>query len=109
MSLSGRVVLPAAADGDLVPRLLLLEAQGAEQQQQLSAIAGQQDALREVFGRLVESLEAANLQATSSTRAELQELSQQVRPRPAPGGMSLPKQHWPLAQYGHHTACCCAG
>jgi hypothetical protein len=65
----------SAATGELASRLLLIEMAVAEQEQQLSAVVGQQEALKEVVTRLAASLEGANQNATN---ANVQELTKQV-------------------------------
>lgn len=58
--------------GDLLSRLLLVEAAVAEHQQQLAAVAGQQEALKEVITRVVESMDSMKREASKD------ELSKQV-------------------------------
>ncbi|KAF6262551.1 hypothetical protein COO60DRAFT_614938 [Scenedesmus sp. NREL 46B-D3] len=65
-----------AETGDLATRLLLVEMAVAEQGQQLSAVVGQQEALKEVVTRLAASLQGTSQRATD---ADVQELSKQVR------------------------------
>lgn len=64
--------------GDLLARLRSTETQMAHQEQQLAAVVGQQEALKEVITRLVESLEDQKLARNSAAVAEVQELQQQV-------------------------------
>jgi hypothetical protein len=61
--------------GDLVARLLLVEMAVAQQEQQLSAVVGQQEALKEVVTRLAASLEGTTQHASN---ADVQELTKQV-------------------------------
>lgn len=64
-----------AETGDLASRLLLIEMSVAEQEQQLSAVVGQQEALKEVVTRLAAALECTNQAAAN---ADVQELTKQV-------------------------------
>uniref|UniRef100_A0A383WJV6 EF-hand domain-containing protein n=2 Tax=Tetradesmus obliquus TaxID=3088 RepID=A0A383WJV6_TETOB len=64
-----------AETGDLASRLLLIEMSVAEQEQQLSAVVGQQAALKEVVTRLAATLECTNQAAAN---ADVQELTKQV-------------------------------
>jgi hypothetical protein len=61
--------------GDLVARLLLVEMAVAQQEQQLSAVVGQQEALKEVVTRLAASLEGTSQHASNT---DVQELTKQV-------------------------------
>ena len=67
------------AVGDLLARLRLTEAQVVQQEQQLAAVVGQQEAFKEVITRLVESLENQKLSGSRAAVAEVQELQKQVR------------------------------
>lgn len=63
---------------DLLPRLHCAEASIAQQEQQLAAVIGQQEAFKEVVTRLVESLQCQTQAANNAASAEVEELQYQV-------------------------------
>jgi hypothetical protein len=82
----------------LEARLLLIEMAVAEQEQQLSAVVGQQEALKEVVTRLAASLEGAN---QNSAHADVQELTKQV------GLHNSRYERWqPIFSIKHSVVCC---